>query len=335
MVATSWVQMIKATILLIGAAILATLTLARFGFDLSALLAKAVAIHPKHQAILAPSALGKDPISGISLGISLMFGLSGMPHILMRFFTVRDVRAARGSVFFACLFNASFFMMVFIIGFGAVALVMSDPRYLAPGGGLIGGANMAAIHLSHAVGGDVLMGFIAAVAFATILAVVAGLTLSGASAISHDLYARAFGVTDQKKELLVSRVATIAVGLAAIVLGLVFRNQNVAYMSGLAFAVAASANFPILFLAMNWRGLTTAGAVIGGTVGLVSALVLTFIGPAIWVKTLGHAAPIFPYDPPAILTMPLAFLVAWAVSVLGPSEVRDVGASDAPAAQRL
>jgi cation/acetate symporter len=318
MVATTWVQIIKATLLLGGAAILCMLTMARFGFDLSALLDRAVAVHPKHAAILAPSAIGADPISGLSLGVALMFGTSGLPHILMRFFTVRDLRAARGSVFFACLFNAAFFLMVFIIGFGAVALVLPDAAYQAPGGGLRGGANMAAIHLSRVVGGDVLMGFISAVAFATILAVVAGLTLSGASAISHDLYARAFGVSDERKELRVSRIATVAIGIVAILLGLAFRTQNVAYMVGLAFAIAASANFPILFLAMNWRGLTTAGALAGGITGLVSAVGLTVIGPSIWVKTFGFAAPIFPVDPPALLTMPLAFLVAWAVSVAAP-----------------
>ncbi len=318
MVATTWVQIIKATLLLGGAAILSVLTLARFGFDLSALLDRAVAVHPKHEAILAPAAIGKDPISGLSLGVALMFGTSGLPHILMRFFTVRDVRAARGSVFFACLFNAAFFLMVFVIGFGAVALVLPDANYQAPGGGLIGGANMAAIHLSRIVGGDVLMGFISAVAFATILAVVAGLTLSGASAISHDLYARAFGVTDEKRELRVSRIATIAIGGLAILLGLAFRTQNVAYMVGLAFAIAASANFPVLFLAMNWRGLTTTGALAGGITGLVSAVGLTVIGPSIWVKTFGFAAPLFPYDPPALLTMPLAFIVAWAVSSWAP-----------------
>ena len=245
-----------------------------------------------------------------------MFGTSGLPHILMRFFTVPDARAARGSVFFACLFNALFFLMVFVIGFGAVALVLPDPAYQAAGGGMRGGANMAAIHLSHAVGGDALMGFIAAVAFATILAVVAGLTLAGASAISHDLFARVLGIADEKRELRMSRIATVGIGIAAILLGLAFRTQNVAYMVGLAFATAASANFPVLVLAMGWRRLTTAGALAGGITGLVSALGLTIIGPAIWVKTLGYPAPIFPYDPPALLTVPLAFVVAWAVSLL-------------------
>ena len=316
MVATTWVQIIKAVMLLSGTLLIATLTLARFGFDFSALIDRAVAVHPRHEAILAPVAIGLDPVSGISLGIALLFGTSGLPHILMRFFTVPDVRAARGSVFFACLFNGLFFLMVFVIGFGAVALVLPDPAYQALGGGFRGGANMAAIHLSHAVGGDVLMGFISAVAFATILAVVAGLTLAGASAISHDLFSRVLGISDEKRELRVSRMATVGIGIAAVLLGLAFRTQNVAYMVSLAFAVAASANFPVLVLAMYWRGLTTAGALAGGIVGLVSALGLTIIGPAIWVKTLGYSVPIFPYDPPAILTVPLAFVVAWVVSLL-------------------
>lgn len=317
MVATTWIQIIKAVLLLCGALVVTVMTLAQFGFDFSALLDRAVAVHPKHGAILAPIAITADPVSGISLGIALMFGTSGLPHILMRFFTVSDARAARGSVFFACMFNAIFFLMVFVIGFGAVALVLPDPAYQAAGGGgLRGGANMAAIHLSHAVGGDVLMGFISAVAFATILAVVAGLTLAGASAVSHDLFARVLGIADERRELRMSRFATAGIGIAAILLGLAFRSQNVAYMVGLAFAIAASANFPILVLAMGWRRLTTAGALAGGITGLVSALGLTIIGPAIWVKTLGYAVPVFPYDPPALLTVPLAFAVAWAVSLM-------------------
>ena len=316
MVATSWVQIIKAVMLLCGALAITVLTLARFGFDASALIDRAVAVHPLHAGILAPRAIAADPISGLSLGIALMFGTSGLPHILMRFFTVPDVRAARTSLFYACLFNASFFLMVFVIGFGAIAIVLPDPAYQAAGGGMRGGANMAAILLSHAVGGDALMGIISAVAFATILAVVAGLTLSGASAISHDLFARVFGFSDEKSEMRISRIATVLIGVAAIALGLGFRTQNVAYMVGLAFAVAASANFPLLVLAMNWRGLTTSGALAGGITGLVSAVGLTIIGPAIWVKTLGHTAPIFPYDPPAIITVPLAFVVAWGVSLL-------------------
>lgn len=315
MVATTWIQIIKAAILLVGTAVIALLTLARFDFDISALIAKAVEVHPSGSAILAPVAITKDPVSGFSLGLALLLGTGGLPHILMRFFTVPDVRAARGSVWFACFLNACFFLMVYVIGFGAVALVLSDPAFLSDAG-LRGGSNMAAIYLAKVVGGEALMGITSAVAFATILAVVAGLTLAGASAVSHDLYAQAFGRNDERKELLVGRIATLCIGLAAIGLGLAFRSQNVAYMVGLAFAVAASANFPILLLAMTWKGLTTEGALAGGIVGLVSSLALTVIGPAIWVKTLGFAQPIFPYDPPALLTIPLAFFVAWLVSRL-------------------
>jgi cation/acetate symporter len=199
--------------------------------------------------------------------------------------------------------------------------VLPDATYKTATGALRGGANMAAIHLANAVGGAAMMGFISAVAFATILAVVSGLALAGASAVSHDLYARAFGSTNEKREMAVSRAATVALGLLAIVLGLVFRTQNVAYMVGLAFAIAASANFPVLLLAIYWRGLTTAGAIAGGVTGLASAVLLTVIGPGIWVKVLGYAAPIFPYDPPAIVTIPLAFAVTIGVSLLSRAEI--------------
>ena len=314
MAATTWVQIIKAGMFLSGAALITLLALAQFDFSLSALLTRAIAVHPKHAASMAPSGPQNDLISTLSLGIALVFGTSGLPHILMRFFTVADARAARVSVLYTMLFIGSFFLMVMVIGYGAVALVLPNPAYLTATGGLRGGANMAAIHLAHAVGGAPMMGFISAVAFATILAVVSGLALAGAAAVSHDLYARTFGVTDERREMRVSRIATVALGLLAIVLGLVFRTQNVAYMVGLAFAIAASANFPVLLLAIYWRGLTTAGAVWGGATGLVSAVLLTVIGPGIWVKVLGHATAIFPYDPPAIVTVPLAFAVAIGVS---------------------
>jgi cation/acetate symporter len=316
MTATTWVQIIKAGMFLGGAVLIAALTLAQFGFDFSALVTRAVGVHPRHAASLTSAMMLTDPVSGLSLGIALVFGTAGLPHILMRFFTVADARAARVSVFYTTLFIGCFFLLVMVIGYGAVALVLPDPAYRAAGGGLRGGANMAAIHLAHAVGGPAMMGFISAVAFATILAVVSGLALAGASAVSHDLYARAFGVANERREMIVSRIATVALGLLAIVLGLAFRTQNVAYMVGLAFAVAASANFPVLLLAIYWRGLTTAGAVAGGVTGLVSAVGLTIVGPGIWVKVLGHAAPIFPYDPAAIVTVPLAFAVTFAVSSL-------------------
>ena len=317
MLATTWVQIIKACMLLAGATFMAGAVLARYGFDPTALLAEAVRVHPKHAAIMIPSAAVASPVSTLSLGLALMFGTAGLPHILMRFFTVANQKEARKSVFFATTFVGYFYLLTFIIGFGAVALVSTNPRFLDSGGKLLGGANMPAIWLAQAVGGDVLLGFISAVAFATILAVVSGLTLSGASAISHDLYASvvARGRINQRTELFVSKVATLAMGVAAILLGIAFEKQNVAYMVGLAFAVAASSNFPVLLLSMYWRRLTTRGAVVGGFLGLVSALVLTVLSPGVWVTVLGNKVAPFPITNPALFSMPLAFLGCWLVSI--------------------
>jgi cation/acetate symporter len=309
MIATTWVQIIKALLLLGGATYMALAALAHFGFDLNAMFAAAVAAHPKHAAILRPGLQYKDPVSIISLGIALMFGTAGLPHILMRFFTVRNQKAARASVFFATSFVGYFYILTFVIGFAAISMVGSDPAYVA-GGKVIGGGNMVAVHFAHAVGGNVLKGFISAVAFATILAVVSGLTLAGATAVSHDLYANVFmrGRSTEGREINVSRYASIAIGVVAIALGIVFEKQNVAYMVGLAFAVAASANFPVLILNMYWKNFTTGGAVLGGWLGLGSAVVLTVLSPGIWVKVFAFPAAIFPYDSPALFSMPLGFL---------------------------
>ena len=319
MIATTWVQIIKAGLLLIGATLISLLVLQRFGFDFNALVAKAVQTHPKHDAILLPGAPVASPISAISLGMALMFGTAGLPHILMRFFTVRDAKEARKSVFWATTFIGYFYILTFIIGFGAIVLVSADPAYHDAKGALLGGANMPAIHLAHAVGGDLMKGFIAAVAFATILAVVSGLTLSGASAVSHDLYASVFrhGHAEEGAEVRVSRITTIVLGIIAIVLGVLFEKVNVAFMVGLAFAVAASANFPVLLLSILWRGLTTRGAFIGGFVGLILAVVLTIGSPGIWEAVFGFPAGSswFPYTSPAIFSMPAAFLVCWLVSI--------------------
>ncbi|MBV9238959.1 MAG: cation/acetate symporter ActP, partial [Xanthobacteraceae bacterium] len=236
MVATTWVQIIKACLLLGGATFMAFMVLMTFGFSPNKLFQAAVDIHPKHTAIMAPGGLVNDPISAISLGLALMFGTAGLPHILMRFFTVSDAKAARKSVFYATGFIGYFYILTFIIGFGAITLLMNDPNYfkvLANGTynkvtDLIGGTNMAAIHLANAVGGSLFLGFISAVAFATILAVVAGLTLAGASAVSHDLYASviAKGKVSEDKEIRLSKLAAIAIGVVAIVLGYIFENQN-------------------------------------------------------------------------------------------------------------
>ena len=318
MLATTWVQIIKAVLLLFGATTIVLLVLNTVDFDLGAFFAKAVAVHSKHAAIMAPGALISDPVSAISLGLALMFGTAGLPHILMRFFTVKDAVQARRSVVYATGFIGYFYILTFIIGFGAIVLVGTNPDYLTPAGKLIGDNNMAAIHLAHAVGGDVLLGFISAVAFATILAVVSGLTLAGASAISHDLYANVVkgGKHDEKMEMRVSKYATVALGIVAIGLGILFEKQNVAFMVGLAFAIAASANFPILLLSMYWRRLTTRGALIGGSLGLLTAIVLVVLSPVVWVDVLHHAAPIFKYKYPAIFSMPVAFIGIWLFSLL-------------------
>ena len=327
MIATTWVQIIKAGLLLVGATTMSFLVLAQFGFDFDALVAKAVEIHAKHGAILLPGAQVANPISAISLGMALMFGTAGLPHILMRFFTVSSAKEARKSVFWATTFIGYFYILTFIIGFGAIVLVSANPAYHDAAGALLGGNNMPAIHLAQAVGGELMKGFISAVAFATILAVVSGLTLSGASAVSHDLYASVFrhGRVDEAAEIRASRITTVILGLIAMVLGILFEKVNVAFMVGLAFAVAASANFPVLLLSMLWKGLTTRGAFLGGFVGLVSAVTLTILSPGIWEAVLGNpkGSAWFPYTSPAIFTIPAAFFVCWIVSILDKSASAD------------
>jgi cation/acetate symporter len=321
MLATTWVQLIKAILLLSGASLMALLVMAHFGFSFENMFAKAVKVHTKGISIMAPGTLVSDPISAISLGMALMFGTAGLPHILMRFFTVKDAVQARRSVFYATGFIGYFYILTFIIGFGAIVLLLNNPAYFADGK-LVGGTNMAAIHLSQALGGDLLLGFISAVAFATILAVVSGLTLAGSSAISHDLYATLVlkGERNEKKEIRASRIATVCLGVIAVLLGIVFENQNVAFMVGLAFCVAASANFPILLLSMYWRKLTTRGAVIGGSIGLLTALVLVIIGPTVWVDAFHFEQAIFPYKYPAIFSISAAFIGIWLFSILDKSK---------------
>ncbi|MDN0074046.1 cation acetate symporter [Crenobacter sp. SG2303] len=329
MLATTWVQIIKAVMLLCGASFMAFMVLRHAGFSFEHMFQMAVTVHAKGLAIMSPGGLVSNPVDAISLGVALMFGTAGLPHILMRFFTVADAREARKSVFYATGFIGYFYILTFIIGFGAIMLVLNQPGMMetvVKNGKqvtqLIGGNNMAAIHLADAVGGDLFLGFISAVAFATILAVVAGLTLSGASAVSHDLYANVFrrGRSNEKDEIRVSKYATLALGVVAILLGIAFENQNVAFMVGLAFSVAASANFPVLFLSMFWRGLTTRGAVMGGFIGLTSAVLLIVLGPTVWVDVLKHKEAIFPYKNPAIFSMTLAFVFTWLISALDTSK---------------
>ncbi len=362
MTATTWVQIIKAIMLLAGVTFMALMVLAQFGFSPEALFAKGVEVKtalagtakeaaiaaatasaaaaatPEAAAaasaalekanatdpakvglsIMGPGGFIKDPISAISFGMALMFGTAGLPHILMRFFTVPDAKEARKSVFWATTWIGYFYVLIFIIGFGAITLVMTNPDLNAQL--KAGGNNMAAVLVAKAVGGDVFFGFISAVAFATILAVVAGLTLSGASAVSHDLYATVFkkGNADSASELRVSRITTLALGVIAVVLGIAFEKQNIAFMVALAFAIAASTSFPVLFMSVLWKDCTTKGAVIGGFLGLISSVVLTVVSPSVWEATLGNpkGSAWFPYASPALFSMTIGFVGIWLFSIL-------------------
>jgi cation/acetate symporter len=318
MIATTWVQIVKAVLLLGGAFLLALLVLLRYSLNPLALFAAAAERYG--EAVLAPGQLVSDPIDAISLGLALMLGTAGLPHILMRFYTVPDARTARTSVTYATAFIGFFYLLTFILGFGAMVLVGQDEvRSADPGG------NMAAPLLAAAVGGRSFLGFISAVAFATILAVVAGLTLSGAAALSHDLWVSVVrrGEAAEHEQLVVARFATILLGIFAIVLGVVFKGQNVAYMVGLAFAIAASANFPALVLSVFWRPFTTRGAQASMIAGTLSALVLIYLSPTIQVSVLGREDAWFPLRNPGLVTIPLAFVVGIAASLLGPEKSAD------------
>ena len=335
MTATTWVQIIKATLLLFGVTFMAVAVLWQYDFNVERLFSSAVQVKAQlaadggatseqaaaiGQAIMGPGGFVKDPISAISFGMALMFGTAGLPHILMRFFTVPDAKEARKSVLWATTWIGYFYLLIFIIGFGAITLVLTNPEYLDPATGILrGGTNMAAVLVGHSVGGNIFMGFISAVAFATILAVVAGLTLSGASAVSHDLYSTVLhkGNPPGGTELRVSRITTLVLGVLAVLLGIAFQKQNVAFMVSLAFAVAASANFPVLIMSLLWKDCTTRGAVVGGFLGLISSVGLTLLSPSVWEDTFGNAvgsAP-FPYTSPALFSMVLAFAAIWLFSI--------------------
>jgi cation/acetate symporter len=316
MVATTWVQIIKACMLLSGGTLVMFLAMSHFNFSFTNVMDQAMSVHKLGEKLMHPGSLLADPITAISLGLGLMFGTAGLPHILMRFFTVTDAKEARKSVLYASGFVAYFFNVIFLMGLTAIIIVGQNPDFFEGGEigqKLIGGGNMVAMHLASAVGGDMLLGFLAAVAFATILAVVSGLALAGASAISHDLYARVIkkGTASEASEIRVSRIATICLGFVAIVLGIAFEKQNIAFMVGLAFGVAAAPNFPVLILSMYWKGLTTRGALMGGYGGLVSAVLFVLFSKSVWVDVLGNVSPLFPYTQPALFAMPIAFLLAW------------------------
>jgi cation/acetate symporter len=324
MVATTWVQIIKACMLLSGGTLVMVLAFGQFGFSFQTLVEKATSVHKLGPKLMSPGSLLADPVTAISLGLGLMFGTAGLPHILMRFFTVTDAKEARKSVLYASGFVAYFFNVIFIMGLCGILIVGQNPEFFEGGEigkKLIGGGNMVAMHLAKAVGGDMLLGFLAAVAFATILAVVSGLALAGASAISHDIYARVIkkGQASETSEIRVSKIATIGLGFVAIILGILFEKMNIAFMVGLAFGVAAAANFPVLILSMYWKGLTTKGALVGGYSGLISAVLFVLFSKSVWVDVLGNKAALFPYTQPALFAMPIAFLMAYVFSKMDAS----------------
>jgi cation/acetate symporter len=321
MVATTWVQIIKAFLLMIGGTLVLLLAMNELDFSYDTLVSRAMNIHGLGDRLLAPGSLLADPLTALSLSLGLVFGTAGLPHILMRFFTVSDAKEARKSVLYATGFIGYFFNVIFLLGLASIVIVSQEPQYFEGGqvgGKLLGGGNMVAMHLAQAVGGNMLLGFLSAVTFATILAVVSGLALAGASAVAHDLYARVIkkGTASEAQELRVTKFATLGLGLVAIGLGVVFENTNVAFMVALAFGIAASANFPVLFLSMFWRGLTTRGALAGGYIGLISAMAFVVLSKLVWVDVFHFSEALFPYTQPALFSMPLAFLAAYVFSKL-------------------
>jgi cation/acetate symporter len=321
MLATTWVQIIKAVLLLIGVTVLTGLVMSKFGWNPAELYARVAATHG--QAALQPGGLISSPLEAVSLGLALMFGLLGLPHILMRFYTVPDAKAARKSVLYATGLIGYFYVIIPIVGFGASVLVGRD--FIAR---MDKGGNMAAPLLGELLGGTPFLGFIAAVAFATILAVVAGLTLAGASAYSHDIYVSVIkgGRATEDQQVRAAKIATVVFGVVAVALGILFKGQNVAFMVGLAFAIAASANFPALLLSITWKRFSTQGAVWSILVGAATSTGMILLSPTVWGEVLGHLDAagkpygILPIKNPAIFSMAAAFAVGIVVSLLAPEK---------------
>ena len=311
MIATTWVQIVKAVLLLLGVTVLCLIVLYKFNFNPGNLYAT---VADKYgQGALEPGSLVTSPIDAVSLGLALMFGLLGLPHILMRFYTVPDAKAARTSVLYATGLIGYFYCIIPIVGFGAAALVGRDIIT-----GIDKGGNMAAPLLAELLGGTPFLGFIAAVAFATILAVVAGLTLAGASTLSHDIYVNVMkrGKSTEQEQVSVAKKATVAFGIMAVLLGILFKGQNVAFMVGLAFAIACSANFPALIMSILWKKFTTAGAVASILTGAILSVGLIIISPTIWVDVFKNKEALIGLKNPAIISMTAAFVAGWLVSLL-------------------
>ncbi|MGH9558769.1 MAG: sodium:solute symporter family transporter [Bryobacteraceae bacterium] len=317
MLATTWIQLIKACLLLVGATYLGVSALAAFGFNLNTLYASAAQAHPAGRAILGSGVQLKSPGAVLTVMLTLMLGPMGLPHILMRFFTVKDAADARKSAFYATTVMAYFYTLMLIFGYAAIVFLERNPIYHDARGALIGGSNMVALHLTRFFGGDLAFGFMSAVAFATILAVMAGVGLAGAGALVHDIYSR--GIRREplsaEAELKTSRYAVLAFGVLAFGLGVLFQNENIAVITSMAMAIAASVNFPIILLSLYWRGLTTRGAMVGGSISLLLTVALTLVGPSVMVDVLGYSHALFPYPYPTIITVPLAFVLMYLASI--------------------
>jgi cation/acetate symporter len=322
MVATTWVQIVKAGFLWVLGLVLAIGVLATFDFSLEKLLTAAIDKHPNGLKIMESSGFTSVGAS-ISAALTQAVGIAGLPHFIMRFFTVPNVREARRSAAYATAMIGGFYIVMIIIGFGTIAILNGNPEYAIGPALLRNGNNMAPLYLAHALGGDILLGICAATVFATILAVVSALTLAVAAAISHDLYGMVIrkGEQTEAEELKVSRFAALAFGLVTIVLSLAFKNENITFLVVTSLSLAASSTFPVLFLACFWPRLTAKGALIGGTTGLLCAVAGVILGPTVWVAIFGFDTPIFPYQYPTIVSFPLAMVVTMSVSMLGPKTV--------------
>ncbi len=314
MLATTWVQIIKACLLLAGVTLLTVLVLIKVGSP-GDLYAKVV--HEYGQKMLEPGALAKNPLEAVSLGLALMLGLLGLPHILMRFYTVPDAKAARKSVLYATGLIGYFYIIIPIVGFGAAVLIPGGQAAIKA---IDAGGNMAAPVLALTLGGTPFLGFIAAVAFATILAVVAGLTLAGASAYSHDIYVNVIkkNKATEEEQVKAAKTATIVFGVFAVALGILFKGQNVAFMVGLAFSIAASANFPALFMSIVWKRFSTQGAVASILVGALLSVGMITLSETVWVGVFGFSSAIVPLKNPCVVSMTASFIVGIVVSLLSP-----------------
>ncbi|GAA0437486.1 sodium/solute symporter [Lentibacillus halophilus] len=317
MIATSWVQIVKAVLLMAGMFIISFLVLLKFNFNIGAMFTEVKTATSHGADYLKPGLKYTQPLDTISLMLALVLGTAGLPHILMRFFTVKDAQTARSSVITATWTIGIFYVLTLFLGFGAAAFVGETNIMEANPGG-----NMAAPLLARAIGGEILFAFISAVAFATILAVVAGLVLSGASAFAHDLYGQIIkkGKASDQQQMLAARYAALAVSVLSIVLALFAQYLNVAFLVSLAFCIAASANLPVILYTVYWKRFNTSGAVTAMLVGLFSALILVSMSPSVFSPTEGAALfvgePLFPLSNPALVSVPLGFLGGYVGTVL-------------------